>query len=499
MKYAKHIEGEVAGSFLLGISASFAKLNIITEHVLKQHIDSIDPNQWYPCSVLADLLNYVMDKYPHHDSIFFNAGIHFIKIWYEYGPGKSMIASSLDWLYTNAEGQGYNTVVRGRNINEVGWCRITEADEKAGIIQYENVTMLPTDVVKGVFYGGCLLFNDMDFVSVETVEEDFAPNPFLSKIIVTVRFRLKRKHSDIDLDDSIQDMKFGETVPLAGEELESLKWRYKHLLYKINLDAEYSSNLSKILVDHVNKSIELTRELEEQNAIKDKFFTILAHDLRSPFSVFLNISDILDTEYASLSQVEIRRFSRDLNMALHRQYELLTDLLEWSRMQLKNYALNFEFLNLNKLAYSVVDVLASVAKQKGIEIVIAVGEEINAYADLNMLKLVLRNLISNSIKFTAKNGRVGVTASIEKDYLVITVADNGIGMPAESLQKLFVSNTRFTSPGTMGEKGTGLGLMLCKEIVEKHRGTIHAESEAGRGSKFIFTLPHIVQNKLAAL
>ena len=232
-----------------------------------------------------------------------------------------------------------------------------------------------------------------------------------------------------------------------------------------------------------------TEELIASNAAKDKFHRIIAHDLRSPFNGFLGVSEILVAEIDSLSKDEIKDFNKALNVSLHKQYDLLTDLLDWSRLQNKNFVFNNETVFLHKELNKVIELLALTAKQKGIELRNNVEDDITVFVDLNMLKLVLRNLISNGIKFTNKRGFVAVSA-VKKDMIVeITVSDNGVGIAEGDLGKLFRDDVRYSTEGSSKEQGTGLGLLLCKEIVEKHGGKIWFESEVNKGSIFYFTIP----------
>jgi len=232
-----------------------------------------------------------------------------------------------------------------------------------------------------------------------------------------------------------------------------------------------------------------SEELKTANATKDKFFSIIAHDLRSPFHAFLNISGMLVSHINSLTKEEIIELSQSLNSSLTKQYELLTDLLDWSRMQTRDFVLNSKTVLLSEALDQVIAALAVSAAEKGIEIRNNIENGIAVNADIDMLKLVLRNLIANSIKFTNMQGLIEVYAQKLEDSIEITVSDNGIGINEENLEKLFKEECRFTTEGTAKERGTGLGLILCKEIIEKHGGKIIAKSEPGKGSKFIFSLP----------
>jgi len=232
-----------------------------------------------------------------------------------------------------------------------------------------------------------------------------------------------------------------------------------------------------------------TEELKLLNESKDKFFSIIAHDIRSPFTGFLGLSTILVEDIDSLTRDEIQEHSRELNLALHKQYELLTDLLDWARLQNKNFTLTKEIISQNNELMKIIEPLSLTAKQKQIDLINNVKDDISVFADFNMLKLVIRNLISNSIKFTNAGGWVKVSTVKGDEFIQIEVSDNGVGISPNNLSKLFHDDVRYTTEGTSKEKGTGLGLLMCKEIVEKHGGKIWVESEVDKGSTFKFTLP----------
>jgi PAS domain S-box-containing protein len=230
-------------------------------------------------------------------------------------------------------------------------------------------------------------------------------------------------------------------------------------------------------------------QLKALNDTKDKFFSIIAHDLRGPFNILLNLSDILTSEIDTLTKDEIKGYNNELRISLTKQYELLINLLDWSKMQDGRFSLKSQIVLLHKEVSNVIVSLALSASNKGIELINNVEENISVFADINMLQLVLRNLISNSIKFTKKNGWVAVAAVKNGMFVEVVVSDNGIGISEEDLNKLFKIDVSYSTKGTENETGTGLGLMLCKEIIEKHNGKIWVESKLNKGSKFIFTLP----------
>ncbi|MBI3125020.1 MAG: HAMP domain-containing histidine kinase [Ignavibacteriales bacterium] len=231
-------------------------------------------------------------------------------------------------------------------------------------------------------------------------------------------------------------------------------------------------------------------ELNEINASKDKFFSIIAHDLRSPFQGLLSISKYLVEEYETLDKADFKELVFSLNEALHTQYKFLDDLLNWSRIQSGRMIMEPANLNLTGELQKVLRLFESNIKNKKINLAININPKQKIFADDDMLSLLLRNLISNAIKFTHSGGTVEITAFEEDDMVLVVVADSGVGIKQENIPKLFRIDIQFTTHGTNKESGNGLGLVLCKEIVEKHEGKIWVESELNKGSKFIFTLPN---------
>jgi PAS domain S-box-containing protein len=233
-------------------------------------------------------------------------------------------------------------------------------------------------------------------------------------------------------------------------------------------------------------------QLQELNSAKDKFFSIIAHDLRSPFQSLLSSSELLATEIDSLSQDQIKFFSLGLNDSLRNLYNLLEHLLQWSMMQRNMIEFKPVNLNLSDLINKIIEISIQSAVKKKISISNNVDSGIFVIADIDMIRSVVQNLITNAIKFTQTDGRI-IVSSINKDgFVEVSVRDTGIGLESDKVSELFKFSTRYTTNGTAGEKGTGLGLPLCKEFVEKHGGKIWVESELGKGSKFTFTLQKLV-------
>ncbi len=245
----------------------------------------------------------------------------------------------------------------------------------------------------------------------------------------------------------------------------------------------------KEIEESLNKSSE---ELKILNTTKDKFFSIIAHDLRSPFNILLNSSDILTEEIDNLSNEQIRKYSSEINKNLTTLYELVNNLLHWSLMQRKILEFTPENIDLYALVNLIIMILNSNAARKNISIMNYVETETFVYADNNMLRSIVQNLIVNAIKFTPEDGQIVISSSINNGLIEVSIKDTGVGIKSERIPGLFNFTKFFTTNGTEGEKGTGLGLPLCQEFVERNEGKIWVESELGKGSKFIFTLPKAI-------
>ena len=238
------------------------------------------------------------------------------------------------------------------------------------------------------------------------------------------------------------------------------------------------------------EEIQLKNEkLKEINDTKDKFFSIIAHDLRSPFQGLLGISSLLVSDIEDLSKDEIREFAMMLNSSLNNQFRLLEDLLSWARIQSGKVKYEPVSLNILEEIYNVLQMLKTNLKNKNIELKLNIGENVVVMADKDMFWLLVRNLLSNAIKFTKPGGHIEINSGMEGDMAVIEIKDDGVGIESEYIGKLFKLDSHYTTEGTNNESGSGLGLILCKDIIEKHSGKIWVESEIGKGSSFMFTLP----------
>ncbi len=235
--------------------------------------------------------------------------------------------------------------------------------------------------------------------------------------------------------------------------------------------------------------LESGEKLFQLNADKDRFISILGHDLKNPFSNILGLSEILAGEINNLNKEEIVDIARHINESANITNKLLEDILMWARVQRGNISYQPHELAFADILKNILEILNPGACAKGIKISYANAAQINVYGDIDMLKTILLNLVSNAIKFTNNGGTINITAEKNYGHVTISVSDDGIGIEPDSLAKLFDISEVVTTKGTAGETGTGLGLLLCKEFVEKHGGKIWVESEAGKGSEFKFTLP----------
>jgi two-component system sensor histidine kinase/response regulator len=229
-------------------------------------------------------------------------------------------------------------------------------------------------------------------------------------------------------------------------------------------------------------------QLEELNTSNDKFFSIIAHDLKSPLSSFLGFADILEM-LPTKTQDQVEEIVGQFRTSAKNLFALLENLLTWSRLQRGMVEYLPQALNIKDFVARNVNLLSPNAAQKQITLHNRVLQDIVVSADLYMLDAVIRNLLSNAIKFTGAGGAVEISATVAEAMVTVAVADTGMGIPEEKLGKLFRIDAKFKHRGTAGEAGTGLGLILCKEFVEKNGGSIRVESQLGKGATFFFTLP----------
>lgn len=255
---------------------------------------------------------------------------------------------------------------------------------------------------------------------------------------------------------------------------------------------QQADNLAEIngLLNERQEEIKLQADqLMTLNATKDKFFSIIAHDLKNPFMGIRGFSDILIRDFDKIDKKKHLEFLQNINESSESASDLLNSLLEWARVQTGKIGSNPENINLKEIIRKNIDLYNSFSMEKNIRVHVSVEETINVYADKNMVNTIIRNLLGNALKYTFENGEIHLNAKKENTHVVIEVKDNGIGMEPSAADKLFRIDQSVSSPGTKGEKGTGLGLILCRDFVQANNGTISVSSEKGKGSSFTVILP----------
>ncbi|MEI7812803.1 MAG: PAS domain S-box protein [Ignavibacteria bacterium] len=268
-------------------------------------------------------------------------------------------------------------------------------------------------------------------------------------------------------------------------QLELMKLNEKLQISKIHIE-------DNLIQEHllVKELIATKEKLEEINSEKDRLFSIIAHNLKSPFQGFLGLTESMAENIDSFSQAELSEAGREMHIASKNIYTLLNNLFEWAHMRQGMISSNPTELFLSDIVSENINLIIKHGKQKGIEITCEIDPDRIVYADEAMLNSILHNLLVNAVKFTEHGGKVNVKAKItENNMMEISVTDTGIGMSEKFSDKLFKIDEKVGRKGTDGESGTGLGLLLCKEFVERHGGRIRVESEQGKGSTFFFTIP----------
>ncbi|MFT5886019.1 MAG: PAS domain S-box-containing protein [Arcticibacterium sp.] len=245
------------------------------------------------------------------------------------------------------------------------------------------------------------------------------------------------------------------------------------------------SKVNKELTNNIQVIAEQSQQLEKLNATKDKFFSIVAHDLRSPLSSLKMFLSLLIDDIDSLNKEDILTFSRELSDSVDSTMKMCDNLITWAMVQMGDFKINEETIKVKDITSNIFDVYQNVALEKGINISFSVDDSLTIIGDKNQIEFVIRNLVNNAIKFTHKNGFVSLTAKSLPDGTVkISVLDSGVGISDEYKRELFSISKKQSTNGTAGEKGTGLGLMLSYEFMKLNGGQIEIESSLGKGTTF---------------
>lgn len=281
-------------------------------------------------------------------------------------------------------------------------------------------------------------------------------------------------------------------------EMHNLNREINNLQRKlIKKNSVYEDTLDKLKKSHkelqdLNYEIQAqNKELNELNATKDKLFKILAHDLRNPFNIILGFSSLMVNTIESNSGETIKTYAKHVHNSAEQTYKLLENLLKWASLQTGHLKPKPESFSPAEIINESIDLISHQAKNKQISIDIKIENNQNVFADKEMIKTVLRNLITNAIKFTNENGLITIKSEKNEsgDAVVFSVTDNGIGISEDDIKKLFRIESTLSKKGTNNEVGTGLGLILCKDFIEQNSGKLEVSSELNKGSTFKFSLP----------
>ncbi|RLD85345.1 MAG: hypothetical protein DRJ07_03210, partial [Bacteroidetes bacterium] len=257
-------------------------------------------------------------------------------------------------------------------------------------------------------------------------------------------------------------------------------------LASANMHKKYIENKLNLERDKLQKS---ENKLKDLNAKKDKFFSIISHDLKNPFNTILGFSGILLNKADTLERDKIEEFSKLIHDAAGSSYEMMLNLFQWAKSQRGKLEANIEKLDINDVINKNIQLFASESVKKEIKVIYEPEKDLHLNSDINMLETIIRNLLSNAFKFTKHKGEIKITVKKNQEFIQIEIADNGIGIKEENKAKMFNIDSGKSTYGTDKERGSGLGLILCKEFVEMLGGKIWFDSEEGRGSTFIFTVP----------
>lgn len=319
----------------------------------------------------------------------------------------------------------------------------------------------------------CEIFNlQRDQIIGKTLSEDVSPEERDSFLKIDKQV----------LENGIENIN-EESLTVRGGETRIITTKKTRFL-----DADNKKYLVGVIHD-ITERKKTENSLKELIATRDKLFSIIAHDLRSPFNSIIGFSELLIENSKDILLEDSEQYIKIINSSAKNTLILLDNLLNWAKSQTGQLSFNPEKILFSEVAQEIITLSKSIAKSKNIALECSCTDNIEIYVDVNMLNTVLRNLISNAIKFTNVGGHIKVSAASKQDHVEITISDNGIGIPKEKCNELFSIASNTTTLGTADENGSGLGLVLCKEFIQKNNGDIWVESEENKGSNFIFTLP----------
>lgn len=347
--------------------------------------------------------------------------------------------------------------------------------EKASVKKIQVVVLDINESNKKVFH----FLNNVNRISPNTL-----------KLIVSDNIHLLNIQTEFKNNDSFQYFNRSWSEIDCRIALKSVNHSLCNLQILLNHRSDVSG-YSKKLEEKISFQI---KELNESNMAKDKFFSIIAHDLKSPFTALLGISEILISEWDEITDKEKLDLVKGLKYSSENTYELLENLLIWSKTQMKKIEVNPEIIQINKIINGAVEISKTCAYHKQIQIENQISKELMVICDKNMISTVFRNLLSNAVNYIGHSGKIEISAIKDNEFCTFCVADDGDGISQEHILHYFKSgNTQKLNGNSSNFKG--LGLLLCKDFIESNGGQIWLETENGKGSKFYFTIPLAINSK----
>ena len=340
-------------------------------------------------------------------------------------------------------------------------------------------------------------FNTKDFYMDENERLEWQREMDSKGVVVDYPIHLRRKDGNtiwaLDSSRAIRksdgSIEMYEGVVIDTTEKRKADEEKENLIKALTYSKEQIEKLMNEVMELNQELLNNEDTLKDINASKDRLFSIIAHDLKSPFTGFIGLTEVLDNNFASMNEEEVKSITSALHSSAKHTFNLLSNLLEWSKVQGGAVNIQKYLFNLNDQFYSQLSLLQESANQKNIALKNKIDDDVQVFADPYVITTVLRNLISNAIKFTPNGGKISVTTEKDENNILVKVKDSGVGIPKDNLDKLFKIDHQITTLGTSNEKGTGLGLILCKELLDKSNQGISVSSEVGHGTEFTVTLP----------
>lgn len=491
---AASLRGEVSGAFMEGLIMAFKSLCILPEEAIDPDIKGINAGKWYPLSKLVDFLKTIERSVSPSPSLYFMAGVKFIRIWYEQGPGKTLVSSTQEWMRLHQGGQGYNSVVRGGNPEEIGYSLLRYIDDSKGETVIEDLNPLPAEYVRGVHYGGYLLFDDMDFFDVRCEEKPYDKHPDFTRKTLTIHFRPKLAGVSGSLETLLAHKPNKPGIRLTPEQSDVLISRYQSLKVRYGIELGYQRELNRLFREAVERSHRLSEQLliaktkaDAANQAKTEFLAKMSHDLRTPLHHILGYTQLLQHDNG------LPAHYHDVLNTMYRSGKhlngLINDVLDLSKIEageMENVSAPFD---LHDFLASLTDMFQPQAQLKGLEFICEFSPTLPrcVEADEKRLLQIFVNLLGNAMKFT-EQGEVRLCVKYAGNKLYAEIADTGIGMEPEVLGTIFSPFVQVGSRDYQAQ-GTGLALAICKNLVGMMNGTIRVASEPGSGTQFFVELP----------